>query len=326
MTQQETPQTGKQKSDGSQVKNRVRVRPANTQLQQALDDAKQPGLKISEHRTIQTRLEVLSKMADREAAIERDVELKALTAENETLRAQHAEDARCLAELKTENATLRTKASEVRTITVPDPAALRERNAALMSLLKNFAGKFDSEHKRVVAAVRAIKVSSPAIAKIWCDVIGADYTALVQFLQTHKTEAQLQDVISKAKQRGPAVVMAEAVIAVNDAVNDFDTIASMNFVPVLPEKRDPQRESEEAVRKVAATMGRVEMSVLPQRRDFSEPRTPEENLAMQETAYIGTPGAQQRRERMAPVYPQSQQSRKPISGCAEGADFSEWVL
>lgn len=239
------------------------------------------------------------------------------------LEAQHTEDARRLEELNTENATLRVKAGEVRTVTVQDPeaAALRAKNAALMTLLKNFAGKFDSEHKRIVAAVRAIKVSSPAIARIFCEVIGVDYTALVQFLQTFKTEAQLQDILVKAKQRGPAVVMAEAVIAVNDA----DTIASMNFVPVLPDKRDPQRESEEAVRKVAATMGRVEMSVFPQRRDFdSEPRTPEENLAMQEFAFVGTPEAQQRRERMAPVYEQPEQSRKPISGSAEGA-WADWV-
>jgi len=102
----------------------------------------------------------------------------------------------------------------------------------------------------VVAAVRAIRASSPAIAKLLCEVIGTDYTALVQFLQTFKTDAQLQDIILKAKRRGPAVVMAEAVIEVTDT----DTMA-LNFVPVLPAPRDLEAENAEVLRRAETKLG-----------------------------------------------------------------------
>ena len=47
--------------------------------------------------------------------------------------------------------------------------------------------------------------------------------------------------------------------------------------------------------------------------------------ALETGATAAGPQAQQYRERTAPVYPQHEQPHKPISGCAEGADFSEWV-
>ena len=113
---------------------------------------------------------------------------------------------------------------------------------------------------------------------------------------------------------------------------EAETLAKMTLVPLTPAPRDLEAENEAAVRKVKEKLQPpdlhrfAEIATGAKPRPFrTEPRNAAENLAMQEVAFVGTPEAQQRRERMAPVYPESQRPQRPISGCAEGADFSEWV-
>jgi hypothetical protein len=109
-------------------------------------------------------------------------------------------------------------------------------------------------------------------------------------------------------------------------------LSKMALVPLTPAPRDLEAESEEAVRKAKQELGSpdlrrfAEIATGAKSRPFrTEPRNAAENLAMQEVSFVGTHESQQYRERVVPAYPQAQQSRKPITGVAEGADFSEWV-
>jgi hypothetical protein len=295
-------------------KTRVRPRSAKTQLQVALDDATQKGLTISEMKLIAARIETLSKMAERE----QDAELKTVTAETLALKTQSDVD-------KAELATLRARVLELESNPqiriAPDPDAakfraentgLRERNEGLMTLLKSVVNKFETENLRAMAAIRAIKSSTPLVAKLFCECVNVDYQAYVQM--SRMSDHELREVIARAKTRGPAVVYAEAALE----VRDDETLEKMNFVPLVPEKRDLQRESEEVLRKLKTDTG---IQPRPVRDD--EPKTGAENLARQPREIVGSPDAMGFRERITPVSVNTLDARREeISG---GGDFSPWV-
>jgi hypothetical protein len=294
-------------------KTRVRPRSAKTQLQQALDDATKTGLTISEMKLIAARIETLSKMSERE----QDMSVKAVIENNATLKSQHDADVAEIIALKQRVAELSAKADEVRTVTVtaPDPeaAAVREQNAALTSLLKHIASHYDSDDARSRAAIRVITSCPPAVARIFCPLVGVDFASYVQMLQTYRTDAELQTVIDKAKYEGPAVTFARAAIAVRDA----ETAKRMITTP------DPSAgmSAEEKIRAARELVnpGRTLRVVPP------PIQTAEENMRSQPREIIGSPDAMGFRERITPVPVNTLDAlthRKEISG---GGDFSPWV-
>lgn len=299
--------------DAPEKKPRIRPRSARTQLQQALDDATKTGLSISEMKLIAARIETLSKMSERE----QDMSVKTLTEETLTLKSQHEADAAEIVTLKQRVAELATKADEVKTVTVtvPDPeaSAVREQNAALTGLLKHLASQYDTEAERAQAAIRVITSSPPDVARIFCPLVGVDFASYFQMLQTYKTDAALQNVIDKAKYEGPAVIFARAAIAVRDA----ETAKRM----ITPDQ-SPSITAEQKLRaaKELVYPGRTPRVVPP------PIQTAEENLRSQPRTIIGSPDAIPYRERITPVSVSTlERTHKPISGCAEGADFSPWV-
>ncbi len=299
-------------SKTSERKTRVRPRSAKTQLQQALDHATKPGLSISEMKLISQRIEALGRMVEREG----DAELKALAAETLALKAQHQADTVEIATLTQRVAELEAKADEVKTVTVttpdPDAAAVREQNAALTGLLKHIANQYDSDDARSRAAIRVITSCPPAVSRIFCPLVGVDFTSYVQMLQTYRTDAELQNVIDKAKYDGPAVIFARAAIAVRDdetakrMITTRDQSAGMSAEQKLRAARElvnPGR----ALRVVPAPI-----------------QTAEENMRSQPREVIGSPDAIPYRERITPVPVNTLDalSRREISG---GGDFSPWV-
>jgi regulator of replication initiation timing len=260
---------------------------------------------------IQARLEVLGRMVDRE----HDAELKELTAQVEMLKAQNETLTSEVSPLRARVAELEAKADEVRTVTIPDPeaAALREQNEALKNLLKRVASQYSDESERAQAAIRAITSSTPAVARVFCEAVGVDFASYAQMLQTYRTEAQLQEVILRAKQKGPAVVFAQAAIAVRDAY----TLASM----IQPQdSRTLEEKNAEKLREAKSVVG-----VVP--RPSPMPIvSAEENLRSQPRTSIGSPDSMGFRERITPVSVNTlERPHKAISGCADGAEFSPWV-
>jgi hypothetical protein len=248
-------------------------------------------------------------------------ELLALEAEdrvtetNETverLETQHTEDARRLTELQTENATLRIKASEIRTVTLQDPeaASLRDKVLTLTAALKFVAENLGETAPQM--AIRCIQGLTLATARLFCDLAGVDHSSYVQMLQTYRTEAELQTVIDKAQHDGPAVIFARAALALSTK----DTLSKLDFVPLSPAPRDLQAEDAEALRRA-----RMEMGIgTPRPVRVDGPKSAQENLEEQPFAYAGSTAAQQTREKVIPSYVQPQ--RQEISG---GGDWSEWV-
>ena len=302
--------------DESQAEKKTRIRPrrAKVQLQQALDDATKSGLAISEMKLIAARIETLSKMAEREE----DSELKALTEDNTTLKIQHEADTADIVALKQRVAELEAKADEVKTVTVtvPDPgaAALREQNAALTGLLKHIASHYDTDDARSRAAIRVITSCPPAVARIFCPLVGVDFASYVQMLQTYGTDAELQSVIDKAKYDGPAVIFARAAIAVRDAETAKRMITAPDQTGVMTAEQK-LRAARELVNP-GRTLRVVPPPIL----------TAEENMRSQPREVIGSPDAIPYRERITPVPVSTlERTHKSISGCAEGADFSPWV-
>jgi hypothetical protein len=296
----------------SERKPRVRPRSAKTQLQVALDDATKTGLTISEMKLIAARIETLSKMAERE----QDMSVKALTEDNATLKSQHDADTAEIVALKQRVAELEAKADEVRTVTVttPDPeaAALREQNAALTGLLKHIASHYETDDARSRAAIRVITSCPPAVARIFCPLVGVDFASYFQMLQTYRTDAELQSFIDKAKYDGPAVIFARAALAVRDA----ETAKRM----ITPDQSPMSAEEKIRAAKELVYPGRTLRTVPP------PIQTAEENLRSQPRTIIGSPDAMGFRERITPVAVSTlERNHKPISGCAEGADFSPWV-
>jgi hypothetical protein len=294
-------------------KTRVRPRSAKTQLQQALDDATRKGLTISEMKLVAARIETLSKMSERE----QDMSVKALTEDNTTLKSQHEADAVEIVALKQRVTELEAKADEVKTLTVtaPDPeaAALREQNAALIGLLKHIASHYETDDARSRAAIHVITSCPPAVARIFCPLVGVDFASYFQMLQTYRTDADLQSVIDKAKYDGPAVIFARAALAVRDA----ETAKRM-----ITPNQSPCLSAEEKIRAARELVypGRTLRTVPP------PIQTAEENRRSQPREIVGSPDAMGFRERLVPVSVNTlERTHKSISGCAEGADFSPWV-
>lgn len=299
--------------DAPEKKPRVRPRSARTQLQQALDDATKTGLTISEMKLIAARIETLSKMSERE----QDMSVNALTEEMLTLKSQHDADTAEIIALKQRVAELATKADEVKTVTVtaPDPeaAALREQNAALTGLLKHIAGQYETDDARSRAAIRVITSCPPDVARIFCPLVGVDYASYFQMLQTYKTDAALQTVIDRAKYEGTAVIFARAALAVRDA----ETAKRM----IAPDQSPMSGEEKLRAARELVNPGRT-MRVVP-----PPIQTAEENARSQPREIVGSPDAMGFRERITPVAVSTlERTHKVISGCAEGADFSPWVV
>jgi hypothetical protein len=113
---------------------------------------------------------------------------------------------------------------------------------------------------------------------------------------------------------------------------EAELLSKMTLVPLTPAPRDLEAESEEAVRKAKEELGSpdlrrfAEIATGAKSRPLrTEPRNADENLAMQEFSLVGSPEVQQYRERTQARYETEARPNKPISGCALGADFSEWV-
>jgi|GEM_PF-4622740 len=294
-------------------KPRVRPRSAKTQLQQALDDATKTGLAISEMKLIAARIETLSKMAEREE----NSELKALTEDNTTLKSQHDADTAEIVALKQRIAELEAKADEVKTVTVttPDPeaAALREQNAALTGLLKHIASDYDSDDARSRAAIRVITSCPPAVARIFCPLVGVDFASYFQMLQTYRTDTELQTVIDKAKYDGPAVIFARAALAVRDAET------AKRMITARDQSAGMTAEQKLRAARELVNPGRTLRVVPP------PIQTAEENMRSQPREVIGSPDAIPYRERITPVPVNTLDAlsqRREISG---GGDFSPWV-
>jgi hypothetical protein len=307
--------TSTESNEEKKRQTRVRPRSAKTQLQVALDDSCKPGLTISEMKLIAARIETLSKMAERE----QDMSVKALTEDNAKLKSQHDADTAEIVALKQRVAELEAKADEVRTVTVttPDPeaAAVREQNAALTGLLKHIVSHYDSDDARSRAAIRVITSCPPAVARTFCSLVGVDYSSYFQMLQTYRTDAELQSVIDKAKYDGPAVIFARAALAIRDA----ETAKRM----ITARDQSAGMTAEEKIRAARELVnpGRTLRTVPP------PIQTAEENLRSQPRTIIGSPDAMGFRERITPVAVSTlERNHKSISGCAEGADFSPWVV
>jgi predicted transcriptional regulator len=170
------------------------------------------------------------------------------------LEAQHTTDSTGIANLTAENATLRAKAGEVRTVALPDPeaATLREQNTAFSSLLMTIAESLD-ETQRPQMAIRVIQSCPPATAKVFVQMLGLSYESYAQMLSSYTTERELLDVIERAKCEGPAVIFAKAALAVRDAGAAKGAISRPE--PFIPDNRPAEvklKEAKELVRQTAS--------------------------------------------------------------------------
>ncbi len=232
------------------------------------------------------------------------------------MKSQHDADTAEIVVLKQRVAELEAKADEVKTVTVtaPDPeaVALREQNAALTSLLKHIASHYETSDARAQAAIRIITSCPPAVARIFCPLVGIDFASYFQMLQTYKTDSALQSVIDKAKYDGPAVIFARAALAVRDA----ETAKRM-----ITPNQSPGMSAEEKIRAARELVypGRTLRTVPP------PIQTAEENRRSQPREIVGSPDAMGFRERITPVSVNTLDAlaqRKEISG---GGEFSPWV-
>ena len=182
------------------------------------------------------------------------------------LEAQHIEDAHRLAELEAENVTLRTKAVEVKTVTVQDPehAAVREQNGTLTAALKCVAENL-SDAERPQMAICCIQKSSPAAARLFCQLAGVDYSSYVQMFNSYKTESELQSVIDRAQREGPAVIFARAALAVRLA-----TVAR-SVITIPQEPFVDNRSGEEKLRDAREWSKSRQQSYVFQQRDVAIP-------------------------------------------------------
>jgi hypothetical protein len=132
------------------------------------------------------------------------------------LEAGHEADACRIAELETQNDSLRDR-QVPKTVTIPDPehAAVRRQNSELTRVLKFIAANIGTEHQRAQMAVRIIQSCTPETAKFVVPFLGFDYIDYARMLL--KTEHELLQIISSAQREGPCVIAAKAILAVRDA-------------------------------------------------------------------------------------------------------------
>jgi len=168
------------------------------------------------------------------------------------LEQQHDGDARRIAELEQQNATLRVRPLPEAT-KVPDPehAAVRQENALLTNLLKVVA-EMPTENERAQIAIRVIERCSQEAARLFVPLLGLSYQQYAQMLMTYKTEEQLRHAISVAQCEGPITIFAKAAIALRDreagkkvARQDPD---ERRYIPDTRSAEEKLREAKETAR------------------------------------------------------------------------------
>jgi hypothetical protein len=225
-------------------------------------------------------------LCEKASAIKTLLSLDAEERENEQdqrikeLEAEHEGDARRIAELEQQNAMLRASLIP-ETVKIPDPehAAVRQENTRLSTLLKVVAESIPTEHQRAQVAIRVIEKCSQEAARFCVPLLGFSYQQYAQMLMTHKTQQQLNHVISAAQCEGPAVIFAKAALALRDresgkareavARQDSD---ERQYVPDTRSAEEKLREAKELTRKawaLPARSSRIQLAE-PEQENYRE--------------------------------------------------------
>jgi hypothetical protein len=189
------------------------------------------------------------------------------------LEAGHEADARRIAELEQQNASLRvTRIPE--TVTIPDPehVAVRRQNSELINVLNFIAENLGTEHQRAQMAIRIIQSCSPEAAKIAVPLLGFDYIDYARMLL--KTERELLQIISSAQCEGTAVVAAKAILAVRDAAVPKKAVDPVEPSEVILDTRTGDEKLREAKEVARQCWGTVALT-RPSQASPSEARTQE---------------------------------------------------
>lgn len=169
------------------------------------------------------------------------------------LTAHHETDTREVERLQAAVADLQAqKATVIREI-VPDPehAAVRQQSEALTMALKLVTDVM-SETERQQIAIHAIQKLDQTAARLMCGFLNLNYVEQTQMLRAYTTDAQLHDVIAKARCEGPAVVFARAALAMRDAVA-IKGVVSTHSQPDVPDTRTGEQKLQDAKAAVRRT-------------------------------------------------------------------------
>ena len=195
-------------------------------------------------------IKTLLNLEAEEREIEQDARIKELEQQNEG-------DARRIADLEDQNAALQVRPlPEKVEVLDPEHAAIRRENAVLMGLVKAIAGSFRTEHERAVMAIRVIQSCPREAAERFVPLLGFTYAEYVRMLMTHKTDAELNYVISAAQCEGPAVVFAKAALALREVSKHVRYSDEKPFVPDNRSAEEKLREAKETGRQLRRSPAR----------------------------------------------------------------------
>ena len=139
--------------------------------------------------------------------------------EVERLTNQHTADTLRLATLEQQNTELRRDASQVKTVTVPDPGHSKTRQQCdTLSASLKFLTRYVEAREQT--AVRAIQQLPAEAASIVCDAVGINYREYLQYLMTYRTERDLLKVIEQAQVNDtPLLRFVRAALSVMHSLN-----------------------------------------------------------------------------------------------------------